>query len=297
MAHASGIWNWTKLGKQGHDQAIVLMHGTQDPVVPYRQSLGGLEALEKARYPLARMRTLQGWNHWPAEHNLNSYGQAVPHTSQQLAWVEGMTTSDPERLAACLELLSDTSLPEHHDWAALYTLAAHASEAPGLTVKQTRAAKRLADDVDELAQLHVKQLEVPKKPVLDGQAWIGHLPIFVRTFRGVPACDEFTKRHAKLLAAHEKAADKAFESYWKERDKDASAAFAAGLDALTDAYLDDRVWNTEFRDQLQAWRGETDELGLKSKDCEAFDEAQQALAEALRDGAAQFDKLNRSHGD
>src|SRR5438105_1924019 len=50
VAHASGIWNWTKLGAAGHHQAIVLMHGTQDPVVPYSQSVGCFPSLVEAGY-------------------------------------------------------------------------------------------------------------------------------------------------------------------------------------------------------------------------------------------------------
>ena len=51
VGHASGVWTQTKLGKRGHHQAIVLMHGTQDPVVPYVQSPGGLRKLRKVQIP------------------------------------------------------------------------------------------------------------------------------------------------------------------------------------------------------------------------------------------------------
>ena len=51
VGHASGVWTQTRLGKKGHHQAVVLMHGTQDPVVPYLQSAGSLTAFRDARYP------------------------------------------------------------------------------------------------------------------------------------------------------------------------------------------------------------------------------------------------------
>ncbi|MEM8710933.1 MAG: alpha/beta fold hydrolase, partial [Planctomycetota bacterium] len=87
VGHASGVWIGTKGGPTQHHQAIVLMHGTADPVVPYRQSVGSLSAhFEKLGYPMARLRSLDGWNHWPSQH----------HASQQLAWCEGMTSADPE---------------------------------------------------------------------------------------------------------------------------------------------------------------------------------------------------------
>ena len=39
VGHASGVWAQTQGPRKAHHQAIVLMHGTQDPVVPYGQSV------------------------------------------------------------------------------------------------------------------------------------------------------------------------------------------------------------------------------------------------------------------
>ena len=38
VAHASGSWNWAKSGKKVQRVAIAFLHGSGDPVVPYRQS-------------------------------------------------------------------------------------------------------------------------------------------------------------------------------------------------------------------------------------------------------------------
>ena len=59
VGQASGVWIGTQAMKKGHHQAIVLMHGTRDPVVPYGQSVGGLDFYEEAKYPLARLRSLE----------------------------------------------------------------------------------------------------------------------------------------------------------------------------------------------------------------------------------------------
>ena len=93
VGQASGVWIGTQATKKHHHQAIVLMHGTADPVVPYGQSVGGLEFYQEAGYPHVRLRSLDGWNHWPAQ----------LQTEQELAWCEAMTTADPGRLAAAFE--------------------------------------------------------------------------------------------------------------------------------------------------------------------------------------------------
>jgi len=54
VGQASGVWTWTQLGPKGRHQAIVLMHGTYDPVVPYGQSVGGYDAFRKAKYPTVK---------------------------------------------------------------------------------------------------------------------------------------------------------------------------------------------------------------------------------------------------
>ncbi|MHC5009621.1 MAG: alpha/beta fold hydrolase [Planctomycetota bacterium] len=75
VGHASGVWTQTQQSRKGHHQALVLMHGTQDPVVPYGQSVGGYESYVENKYPMVRLCSLENWNHWPAEHN-----GPVPHT-------------------------------------------------------------------------------------------------------------------------------------------------------------------------------------------------------------------------
>jgi hypothetical protein len=55
----------------------------------------------EAKYPMVRLRAIEGGSHVPAEVNYR-----VAHTSQQLAWIEGMATKDPARLAVAFERLS-----------------------------------------------------------------------------------------------------------------------------------------------------------------------------------------------
>src|SRR5262249_13845198 len=96
VAHASGAWNWSKMGKDAQKVAIAFMHGSADPVVPYPQSPGSRDAYAKAGFPLLQMRRLPGYNHWP---------NAVRAT-EELDWCQGMTAKTPEEaLAMALDIL------------------------------------------------------------------------------------------------------------------------------------------------------------------------------------------------
>lgn len=297
VGHASGTWKGTTTGKKGHHQAVVFLHGTQDPVVPYDQSVGGHDGFVKARYPMARLCSLEGWNHWPAEHN-----GPVPHTSQQLAWCEGMTTDDPERLAACLDLLLDNKSRERHDYAALYLLAAHVTALPAssdwATAEVRAKAARAKDAVEALGRAHVAALAVPEKGAFDGGAWIGHLPVFLRAFAGVPACEALRERLEKLLERHEKDALKHMRKYWPARNagkKD--EAFRAGVEALEGGFLHYLCWDAGFRGNLADWRKAAETLGLRAGDTKGYDEMIAALDSAQAQGLQAFDTINKDKAD
>jgi len=299
VAHASGVWNWTKQGKKGHHQAIVLMHGTQDPVVPYGQSEGGWQSYLEKSYPLVRLRSLEGWNHWPAEHNMNMYGQAVPHTSQQLAWVEGMTTQDPERLAWCFGFLADNKFRERHDYAGTYLLAKRVAAdeaAPGAL--RERAAK-VVTAIEDLAAKHAAELEktMPADLAFAKKGWVGHLPMFLRTFNGVPACDALFQKYERALQKGHDRGIKHFTAYWRALDKnDPKQAFEAGAEAIEEAFLYHQTADYQFRKNMKAWAEDGAKLGLSKKALKRFGSAMKDFEKALEEGMKDFDELNKKHG-
>lgn len=281
VAHASGVWTWTKLGKHGHGQAIVFMHGTQDPVVPYAQSVGGLQALREAGYPMARLRPLEGWNHWPAEHNAAG---GTRHTSQQLAWVEGMTTKDADRLAACLDLLADVQDKSEHDWAALASLAQHAADAPFATDATKGRARKAAGAVGKLAERHAEELAATKPGApADGKAWMGHLPVFLRQFAGVAACDEVAAAWSDVLERHRDRGVAHLKKFYGSRAKDPAGAFEEGVAAVSEGFLWCEVQDRAFRDTLVGWQKDAKKLKLAKKALKDF-EAVKGLDEAWKDG-------------
>src|SRR5688572_5104077 len=168
VGQASGVWIGT--GATGKHQAVSLMHGTADPVVPYAQSVGGLAFYRDAKYPLAHLRSLERWNHWPNQ----------AQTEQQLAWCEGMTSADPARVAVSFQTLEGVKTESgfERDYPALYAVAKRlASMERAPPEPQARAAKA-AHAVEDLAKAHVDAITASlgksKGDKLEDAEWVGH---------------------------------------------------------------------------------------------------------------------------
>jgi predicted esterase len=294
VAHASGLWNFSQHGKKGHHQAIVFMHGTQDPVVPYGQSVGGWTEMRDTGYPMVRLRSLEGWNHWPAEHNGD-----VPHTSQQLAWVEGMTTKDPDRLSICFDLLAkpgNEGIGEH-DFAGAWSLAGRIVEmedAPA-ALKERAAATR--EQVEALAKAHVEQMALPEKLVLGKEPWPGHLPVFLRAFQDVPPREELAKKLADVLEAHRKEAGDHLRDYRPAAEKGKVAvAFEAGVAAIEKGFLWYPCWDGTLRENLKKWRKDAKKHKLSKPALKSYDAVFEDFEKAIADGWKAFESVNRKHG-
>ena len=291
VGHASGVWSGTQQGTRQHGQAVVLMHGTQDPVVPYFQSAYSYGGFVEKKYPHVRLRPLEGWNHWPAELN-----GKTRHTSQQLAWVEGMTTTDAARLAACLDMLTKVTGKDRHDYAGAYLLAQHIlslEEAPPALKKRSQ---KTVDAVQKLAQMHVKAIKAPdpKKLEFTRAPWVAHLPMFVRNFRGVPACDEFAKTWDDVLQVHRKAFDAQLDKFWQHKQRNPAKAFDAGVKGLQKGFLHHRGADREFfLTQMQAWRKNAKNHKLSKKSIKAYDALVPDFEKAQKDGARAFFGVNK----
>jgi poly(3-hydroxybutyrate) depolymerase len=290
VAHASGVWTWTQQGPKGHGIAFVLMHGTQDPVVPYGQSVGGYDSYRKAKYPIVRLRSLESWNHWPAEHN-----GPVPHTSQQLAWVEGMTTNDPERLKACFEVLANNKSKERHDYAGLYTLSRRLVELPTTPADVKARAQKAIPAIEKLAAEHVKALsrvdKLGKAPPAKG--WHIHMTAFLRSFMDVPQRDELHKKWKSVLDKHDKDGLSQMRKYWKARGKKPADAFKAGTAAMAKGYLYYNAQDAEMRNELKKWRKDAKKLGISKKAIKDYDAIAPVIDKAFKDGYRAYDGINR----
>lgn len=290
VAHASGAWNWTKRGDFGHGQAIVLMHGTQDPVVSYAQSVGTLPVYVEAKYPMVRLRSLEGWNHWPAENN-----GPVPHTSHQLAWCEGMTTTDAARLEICFDLLADPKVKDDHDYAALYTLAGRVAGFEGASPALKKRAEAARAKVEKLASNHVAALADATPDEFEADPWVAHLPLFLRSFMDVPAREEYAAGLAEALARHRDEGIANLRQYYQTKKDNPARAFAAGVKAIEVGFLHYECTDRRFLADMATFRKQAKKLRIDKQAVKAYDAIVPAFTKMQREGRRDFDGVNRKY--
>ncbi len=291
VGHASGVWNWTTASKKGHHQAIVLMHGTQDPVVPYVQSAADTTFTDR-KYPMVRKRHLEWWNHWPAEHNGDT-----PHTSQQLAWVEGMTTTDMDRLTACWDVLTDVKKKEEHDYAGVYLLAKRIVELEGAPGKCKKSAENAIKVVDELVKKHIDAIQAPEDLKFADEDWITQLGFFMRRFEGVPAADSYVETFAQALEKQQKDAVKHLKKYFKALNKGKQAdAFKEGIAAIEKGFLWPETIDNRIRNNLKDWAKDAKKLKIPKKVMKDYEAIAAVFDKRMQSGWKAFSKINAKAG-
>ncbi|MCZ6597522.1 MAG: alpha/beta hydrolase-fold protein [Planctomycetota bacterium] len=283
----AGYWGPVTISRKGHHQAIGFLWGTEDGNVPYWQGWYGARDYRDGKYPLVHMKTLFDWPHMP--HHFQA--------GNVLAWCEGMTSDDPDRVEICLEVLAD---PKHRDregvdWSGLHAVAHRLAELEGASKSQQKRGRQLAAKVEKLAASHAeaitKALGRNKLNELASGTWSGHLNRFLEDFEGVLARDDFRSKHEKTLEKVYKAARDANEDYWKYKEKDVPKAFAAGLEMLELGYLDARCKGVLKR--MEEWAEEAKDNKLSKKDVKTLGELSKAYAEGRKDGFKKYESLNR----
>ena len=285
LGQASGVWIGTEATPKHHHQAIALMHGTADPVVPYGQSVGGLQFYRDAKYPLTHLRSLEGWNHWPEQFQ----------AGQELAWCEGMSSADPVRVAAALAELE--KVHEHRDPSAYWQVADRLRSLAGAPSAAVAKAKAAADDAEALAKKHVdaieKDLGKDKGDKLVGEAWVAHLPTFLRDYDGVPACEALRKTWADRLEKHKDDAVKHLKEYYRKREKDVATAFTEGVAALQTGFLHYECAEEAFLESLEGWAKDAKKNKLTKAQTKAFDETVPVFRTARKKGLAAYQELEK----
>ncbi|MBI4601018.1 MAG: hypothetical protein HY721_03570 [Planctomycetes bacterium] len=292
VAHASGSWTWSKTGKPAHKVAIAFLHGTADPVVPYRQSAGARDHYVKAGFPLVHLRRLPLYNHWP---------NAV-RANEALAWCEGMTTGDPAAaLAAAREILRPKGLDEYQ-WECPVGYSAARDVLRRLEGKGSRpfaktpqaiaaAAKAESARIDKAAQAHAAKVRSSlggaKRLALDGKPWLGHLVSLREDFRGVEAMEKLAAAlgHDKLLEAHGAAAGRILNAWYREGAKPADV-FRTVVAELPGAFLYEG-FPPELSKKMAEWKAQAAALGLSEKDLKAY-AAVEAWEKGWKDGLAEY---------
>ncbi|MFH0946390.1 MAG: hypothetical protein V2A76_14425 [Planctomycetota bacterium] len=284
LAQAGGVWIGTSAGKKGYHQAISVMHGTADPVVPFSMSGASRDFYLKAGFEKVHLRALRDWNHWP------DWRQAAV----QLAWCEGMTSDSPERVLSAMEELK--SVQEVRDPVALYQVATRLSTLRFAELPIRERALRLAAEVEALADCHLQAIDKEagrsaRKPKLEKKPWIGHLRLFLQEFDGMPACDQLRAEWKGALKEHAEKAGKAQTAYLERMQDDVPEAFVAGVDVVARGFLAEGFIGQDFLDRLSAWRKEAQDLKISRTQVQYYDQVIPVFEEAMKMGAAAFDAV------
>lgn len=265
VAHASGVWLQTKFDKRLSDIAISFLHGTHDPVVPFRQSVGARDEAWKVGLDLVHLRRIAYYNHWPND----------VRASEELDWCEAMTSQDPARvLELGVRLLTPKLSPQEG-----YPTCVPFSGAREVLRRFEKGAKReleAADDaqrarakkliaaLEDHAQDEVKALSkaLPKKLALDGEDWLGNLVPAREDLRGLAAMEELAKKldYDALQKRHSQAAGKILDAWYST--KSPADIFEAIVGGLPEAFLFEG-FPPELRERMEEWHSKAKELGIK----------------------------------
>lgn len=274
VAHASGVWTWTETGKKAAQVPVALLHGSADPVVPYRQSPGSYVALQEDGFERLLLRRMPGYNHWP---------NAVRAT-ECLDWCEGMVTPDPDRaLALATELLRPKGADQYeYDIppafaAARMVLGRFLGEGPepfaGVPSTVQERAAELLSALDRFTGDVIEELEkdVGKKLALGQEPPLAALLAFREDFRGVEPAERWLQKlgYEKLAKAQSKAAGSVLTAWYAENKADGER-FQEIVAALEDGWLYDG-YPPELGERLAEWKKDAKSLGLDKKALKAYD--------------------------
>ncbi len=292
VAHASGAWNWSKMGRKTKEVPIAFMHGSADPVVPYRQSPGSRDAYDEAGFELLHLRRMPRYNHWP---------NAV-RANEALGWCEGMGTEDPER---ALDIAEELARPKKAD-EYQYTTPASFSGARDLLRRFEKGAARRFDEVSSKLETrakraiaaiekegakHVSALKrsAGRKLTLKGNESLGHLLPLREDFRGVDSVEAWLKGIGfdKLSEKHSRAASDVLEAWYG--DGSGADKLEAIVEALPEAFLFDG-YPPDMDAKLGEWQEGADRLGVSKKARKGF-ESIEAWRSGWKDGRRAYEKI------
>jgi predicted esterase len=292
-AHASGAWNWSNTGKSVRRVAIAFMHGTRDPVVPFRQSQGSRDHYAEQKFELLHLRRLANYNHWP---------NAV-RANEVLGWAQGMTTSDPEEALAVAEELLRPKPADEYQWRTVAGFAGArdvlrriVGDGPvpleEVDPELVRRAQKDIDAIEQEGERHVAKIRKNlkgKELELDGRPWLGHLIAVREDFRGVDSVEVFVEEidFDKRRDKHAKAAGKILETWYA--DKEPAKTYAAVVTGIDDAFLFEG-FPPELQEKMEAWDADAKALGLSKKNKKSYPDFE-AWAAGWKDGTDEYAKI------
>ncbi|PCJ53173.1 MAG: hypothetical protein COA70_09585 [Planctomycetota bacterium] len=267
VAHASGTWGWTKLSRKMKDLPILFLHGTKDPVVPYRQSINGRDRFLDQGLDLVALLRMPGYNHWP-----NS-----TRVTEGIDWCEGMTSDDPQRVLDLANALAMHKGADSYQYEISPALALSRQVTRRLLedgdhpldkvpTKISKKASKLASAIEKQGDKVIAQLSkaYKKKITLADDLPLGLLVAAREDYRGVDSVEAWYKKigHDKLRKKHYKKA-KDFYSVWYGSKKE-SEMYAATVDLMESFFLIEGLpWN--MKTKMEEWNASPASLRLNKK--------------------------------
>ncbi|MFK5956496.1 MAG: hypothetical protein QM477_08645 [Planctomycetota bacterium] len=281
VAHASGAWTWSKVGRKMKDLPILFLHGTKDPVVPYRQSVGSRDYMLDQGLELVALLRMPGYNHWPNP----------TRATEGLDWCEAMSSSDPEQVLGLANALASPKGADSYQYEISPALSLSRrvtrrllGEGPrpleNVAASISKDASKLAAAIERQGSLVVKELRkaYPKKIVLDEDKPLGMLVAVREDYRGVDSVEAWYKKvgYDKLKSKQQKKADKIHSIWWKSESP--SEIFATTVNLMKDSFLIEGFqWNMQAK--MEEWNDSAASLKLDKKSLKRY-----SIFEAWADG-------------
>jgi predicted esterase len=273
VAHASGAWASTKIDSKTKGVAIVFMHGSSDPVVPFGQSVGATDYYREKGHPLARLRVLPGYNHWP---------NAVRAT-ECVDWCDGMTTSDPERALACADSIATKKGVDNQGWEQCVDFAgavdilrrfekkAFPNTSAELSAKAARLLLEIEDFGKSLRAVFEKDVKKRTEITMEKGAWLRVAVAARRDFRGVESVESYFKaiEFDVVDQSHRKIALELLGEYDRFGAKDPAGIYRKFVTTVPKCCLFDE-WPESLYADLEKWKGDAKKLKLTTKEIDAY---------------------------
>lgn len=292
VAHAGGVWNGVKVGRKMKDCPVVFLHGTADPVVTFRNSVGGRDHMVDKGMDLVSLLRMPGYNHWP-----NSM-----RVTEAIDWCEGMVSTDPANILHLAEELAKHKGPDSYQYEISPALSLSHQVAQRLVGEGDRAleevpssvaknAKKLISAIDKQGKAVVKKLnkEIGRKLELKEDMPLGLLVAAREDYRGVASVEAYYKSIGfdKLLKKQQKKAEKIHSIWWNSKKPE--EIFATTVDLIDETFLIEG-FAFNMKTKMEEWQSSAKSLGIDDKTLAKYEQFE-LWADGWEIGNKEYKKL------
>lgn len=268
VAHASGVWGHSGVGRKMKDLPVLFLHGTADPVVPFRQSvLGGRDYLQGKGLDLVALLRMPGYNHWPNPMRV----------SEGLDWCEAMGSDNPATVLQLAQQLSKHKGPDSFGYEITPAFSLSRQVLKRLLGDGNRAMddvpKSIVSKADKLAAaieaqgakaVKILSRSYGKKIVLTKKAPLGMLVSVREDYRGVTSVEKWYMSigYDKMLKKQQKKVEKVHAIWWNS--KDSAEIYEVTVDLIGDTFLVEGFhWNMKAK--MEEWHKSAQSLKIRKK--------------------------------